>query len=240
MQTGLLDGLACEVCSKKFSNQQGLTYHRTHKVCQKFVCPSCNYRFRGANGLKYHTDNKVCIPEEKKTLKLTPVCGYKRVTLNWVDVNITVVEQSLKVGMGKLTEYIFKETRNLITNFIDLCLTNPSLDEYWCCYISNRRESYIKVFRQGKWNLEVRDSVFHELSNWAKQMIGEYLENHKEHISNYAGLKSRLLYNQEYLEDGRNPTKKELQRELIVLFANHYSCIKSKEKATGLKLKPDV
>ena len=55
----------CNICGKTFKNNQGLEYHKTHFVCQKFSCVYCGHRFKSSLGLKYHTDRRICLPPKK-------------------------------------------------------------------------------------------------------------------------------------------------------------------------------
>jgi hypothetical protein len=222
----------CNICGKTFKNNQGLEYHKTHFVCQKFSCVYCGHRFKSSLGLKYHTDRRICLPPKKIPVTIITKNHYHIYTIPREDLKIRDMMSSLDGNFG---EMLFN-SENIITKFIELALSNPHNDHYWSCYISNRRDPYITVYNGDSWKLCPQTTEFHELGRWALDKIAKYLKDNKAIIKRDYWSKYYIAKDQ--FERKSHQIHKQIKHGLFCLFVNQKQMIMDKSRETGLKLKP--
>lgn len=222
----------CDVCGKTFKNNQGLDYHMKNFVCQKFTCPYCSRRLKTSLGLKYHIDNKICLPPAKIPVKIVSKCDYHTYTIPRDDIKLADVMRSVDGNFGE----ILFNAENIILKLIELTLANPKLDQYWSCYISNRRQPYIVVYDGDGWKIQPQGFEFDELSKWALEKINKYLHDNKAITKRTYWTKYYLTKDQCERQDHK--IHKGLRQGLFCLFVNQKQAIFEKARITGLKVRP--
>jgi hypothetical protein len=135
---------------------------------------------------------------------------------------------------GNFGELLFASD-NIILKMIELCLANPKLDQYWCYYISNRRQPYITTYTGEEWTIQPQASEFDEMSKWALERIHKYLQDNRAIVKRAYWTKYYLTKDQ-YERKSHN-IHRILKQGLFCLFVNQRAAIAEKAKATGIKLK---
>lgn len=227
--------LNCDICGKSFKNKQGLDYHNTHYVCEKFTCTYCCRRFKSSLGLKYHMDNRICLPPEKIKVEVVAKSQYHTYTIPRNEVKLLDV---MKATDGSFGEIIF-ESENIILKFCELSLTNPKLDQYWSCYISNRREPYLTVYdgEDNIWKLQPQIIEYQDISRWAMTKIYKYLQDNKAVIK-HRSYWTKYYITQDQLSRKNHAIHKEVKQGLFCIFANQKKLLSEKSRVTGINIKP--
>jgi hypothetical protein len=222
----------CNTCNKIFKNNQGLTYHVTHSVCLKYICLYCGRRFKSLLGKKYHTENKICLPQEKIKVSVTAKNNFHPYTISRDKIKLVDV---MKHTPGNFGDELF-ESSNIILKFVELSLANPRLDQYWSCYISNRREPYVTVYDGDVWKLQPQLLEYDEISKWALEKIFNYLEDNKTSSKRSYWTKYYIIKEQ---LDRKNPgVVRHIKQGLFCLFVNQKAALTEKMTVTGIEIKP--
>lgn len=222
----------CNVCGKAFKNNQGLEYHQKHYVCQKFTCVYCGRRFKSSLGLKYHTEHRICLPPEKIPVKIVAKSNYHSYTIAREDLKLVDVMQSVDGNFGELL-FSFD---NIILKMIELCLANPKLDQYWSCYISNRRQPYMTVYDGDGWKIQPQVGEFEAICKWALEKINRYLQDNRAVAKRTYWTKYFLIKDQ-YERPAHN-IHRLLKQGLFCMFVNQKNALHEKARITGIKIKP--
>lgn len=232
----------CPECNKTLKNKQSLDYHTKNLVCQKLVCPLCRARFKSSLGLKYHITHKICVPEEKISLDIAVRTKYHFYTLERKNItNQQVMTQSKLLHPEKpLYELLFEdETQDMVLSYINLSLANHYGDQYWNCYIGNKREPFVTVYEGGSWTLKPRDKEFDDIIDWAIDNIGSYLKVNSQFMEG-EGKKywSQYLFHKDKIHNPKHRIRRDTRLAMQCIFINLKRDIQDKSKATGLKLRP--
>ena len=222
----------CSICGKTFKNNQGLMYHSSHYVCQKFTCSYCGRRFKSSLGLDYHTRKRICLPAEKIPVTIIAKSHYHTYTLPRTDIKLRDIMHSVDGNFG---DHLF-EADNIILKFIELALANPKLDQYWSCYISNRREPYLTTYDGSAWVLQPQALENIELGKWALEKISRYLHDNKAVVKRSYWTKFYITKDQ--FERKTHAIHKVLKQGLFCLFVNQKNMLIEKGNDTCIKFKP--
>lgn len=222
----------CSVCGKTFKNTQGLSYHTNNFVCQKFTCTYCGRRFKSSLGLNYHTTNRICLPPKKIPVKIIAKSPYHTYTIPRHDVKLRDVMKSIDGNFGD----VLFDADNIILKFIELALANPNLDQYWSCYISNRREPYLTIHDGTSWVLQPQAVEYTELGKWALEKISRYLHDNKAIVKRAYWTKFYITKDQ--FERKTHAIHKLLKQGLFCIFVNQKNMLLEKARMTNTKFKP--
>jgi len=206
----------CEVCDKTFRRQQGLNYHLDHKVCRKHMCVNCGKLFKSALGLDYHEDNRVCYASCKIVIPIKRKRYFSRETVPFSRVSLSYVVQRTP-GFQK---YVFEDCKLIIPRLLEKVLCNENIDEYWSCYINNKKEPFAKVHVDGVWELRPIKTEFRRLICWALQTVSDYYNKYKGVLTDDQKININRLID-DLKSDGKKRLLKEINDDMFCLFFNH-------------------
>lgn len=222
----------CKICDKVFKNSQGLDYHMRHNVCQKFTCTYCGRRFKSSLGQKYHIENRICLPPEKIKVDVVVKCKYHSYTIPRDQIKLSDIMKST----GNFGQLLF-EAENIILKFIELTLCNPNFDQYWSCYVGNRRDPYVIIYDGNSWKLKAQLLEFQEIGRWAIEKIHKYLQDNKAVVRDKAYW-TKYFITKDQFDRKSHILYKELRQGLFCLFANQKRALLEKSRITGINIKP--
>jgi hypothetical protein len=178
-------------------------------------------------------ENRICLPPEKIKVSVVAKSQYHSYTIPREEVKLLDV---MKATKGSFGEEVF-ESDNIILKFSELALTNPDLDQYWSCYISNRREPYLTVYDGDIWKLQPQIIEYQEIAKWAMTKIYKYLQDNKAVIK-HRNYWTKYYITQDQLSRKTHRIHKEIKQGLFCLFVNQKKQITEKTQITGINIKP--
>lgn len=242
----------CLDCGKQLKNKQSLDYHVNHYVCQKLICPLCQQRFKSSLGFRLHTKNKICVPDKKIQIDIKIKNRYHPYTLPRSKLTNRDVMNNAKAlhPNDKFTDLIFenKTGDDMVVTYIKLALANREADQYWSCYVNNRREPFVTVYEELKdddpdvspWSFKKRDDEYDRIIEWAMNNICEYLKANQGFIdsSKWNTYWSNYLFHNDKINNPKNSLRRATHQNLQCIFINLKKFMLDKSKATKLRLKP--
>lgn len=207
--------IKCEYCDKKFTTNQHLMRHQKDNCLKKIQILE-----------KKLNDANDKIKELEKNQKIINNTTNNNTINNYNTVNI-IVNNYENTSLEKLTDKIYnslinnaEEPYNIIPKLIEEVHFNPDIPENHNVYISNinRNNKHIKVFRNGQWEIQNKDTEIDNLINDKDNIISDWIEEKGDKYPKASQKYSDYL-NQKYDSDIAKLVKEEV--ELLLYNKRH-------------------
>lgn len=249
----------CTNCQKIFKSRQGLTYHKSHLVCQdKHTCKQCFQTFSTKQMYQYHLKHNVCqkkkttlklkspydlLSREELIIKLSHVEGkYEALKENPQNTNNNIIVFPSAFGkedmdyirskLGDILGPIIKtQPFRCIPTLIGKIHNNQTLPEYHNVYIKNERSNYALISDGKTFVHRPKKTIIDQIIEDKRSILNRYVDDNGEQLGDKVLKKYELYQNQ--LDDNVE-FQRELELEIGGLLLDMKSVIANDDKTRKL------
>jgi hypothetical protein len=212
----------CSYCGHLFKNIKMLEYHLEHRVCQKkkpkLILKTQNNLQKENESLKLEI---ATLRGENKTLKEHPQTVNNTTNYNQVNVIVDFDKENIDDILRKLPNLLKDTITQHLTSSVPFLTKeihcNPStFPEYSNVFITKYNSPYAMVFKEGRFQRQLKKQTLDDVIEKIIHMLGNYLDDHD---FNQKILDRYERYRDSIEHDGKN--RADLEDELIGILIDY-------------------
>ena len=212
----------CEFCGKKFSSVSTLNRHKNKNCKYNPDSSSESNRLWMKKLAKKDEIIKELKREKKELYKVIGEVASKPSTINNNVTQNIIINSYGKEDISYIKDKYFTELLKIpfvsIPKMVKDIHFDPEHPENHNILITNRKEPYIKVFKDNKWLLEDQREVLDELVDKSYDILGEHYEVVEKDLKDYE--QKRFINFSNKFDDDNGELKKKCSKDVELLLIN--------------------